>query len=281
MSIKTCAVLTTTLALFYSLHSIYTVENHVVENPTQRRFQPSGPNILDYIHKHYGSVCDGAKAAQDFLNRKGNHHCPDTKWRSLIQKYDPSPNKTILVSGCNNGMDAVEMYALFSHLNINEHFPNKTAWIKTLETTGKVPCGACNNCKKEVPLRLEPNIRVMKGRPQVYCIEAIKSSAERLAAAAETLGYSMHGFHVDHAAFTGSPHLRHVPFLEALSPFQENLGLLGVGKPVEAMTLDTWAQKENINIVDFLLLDLEGEDGAVPEDEAAVSAAEGGPTTRS
>lgn len=218
-----------------------------------------------YIEENYGLECNPKATEEDYRRRKGNYHCPDSIWRILIKNFDPSENKTALVTGCNKGFDAVELLTYFASPEPNMmHLSASNWWQELKRLVPKIGCGACRQCKSTFSgdRAVSPNYGRGQQNPKIYCIEAMPTTAALTKKVAENLGYDKRGLIISNGAFIGSQIEHHVLFSN------DSIGAeamqVGHGKvAVPAMTVDKWVNDMGIDILDFLILDTEGFDPKV------------------
>ena len=189
-------------------------------------------------------------------------HCPTSnRWRTALHKVDPDPHKTILSTGCNKGDDAIRFHAMFDNPADLEATPvfSLKDWWRSMKANGldARDCGQCGGCKDHfIPKNTGNNY----GRPSVSCIEASSKLATILAASSAALNYGpKQGFHVSNAAFVGSRLITEVLFPNGTSE-GAMVSTNAKGAPVKALTLDQWADDNNVDILDILALDTEGFD---------------------
>ncbi len=199
--------------------------------------------------------CDIQKTYQDYKENAGYYHCPKSNWRRLIQAIDPTPRKTALVTGCNTADDALEFLALFSP-SINDIQISSIEWWKGLKKlVPSVGCGACHQCKNNF---IGNSTSKSKQHPRIYCVEPQPNTARVTQQLADEFMYTTLGLIMINAAFVGSPGYDTVLFPN--DSFGSEVGQVGAGVPVDALTLDVWADDNYIDILDFLILDTEGFD---------------------
>ena len=217
-----------------------------------------------YIEENYGLECNIKAIKEDYEQRKGYYHCPDSNWRSLIQEFDPSSNKTALVTGCNKGFDGVEFLVHYSPPHpfmINMSSKNWWTELQRL-TTNKIGCGACSQCKTRFSSKRLVGPQGNQMKPRIYCIEAMPITASLTKAAAKNLGYDERGLMISNGAFIGSQAINRINVGNS-SLADETLQVGKGGAIVPATTVDKWANDMGIDILDFLILDTEGFDPKV------------------
>ena len=170
-------------------------------------------------------------------------HCPHSEtWRGAIHRFDPSPKKTIVVTGCSKGYDAIEWLQRFQRPIL----PLQDEWARKWKRFEKGACGQAND-------RLGVQEQgIHHGVPSVFCIEPSPVLFRHLRA----VGAHLPGFHVQNLVFTGDPQVRTLPFPNGTS----EAARIGQGVPVSASTMDAWVKEQRVGIIDVLSLDAEGHD---------------------
>eukprot|EP00184_Porphyridium_aerugineum_P003936 CAMPEP_0184706698 /NCGR_PEP_ID=MMETSP0313-20130426/36893_1 /TAXON_ID=2792 /ORGANISM="Porphyridium aerugineum, Strain SAG 1380-2" /LENGTH=253 /DNA_ID=CAMNT_0027168257 /DNA_START=179 /DNA_END=940 /DNA_ORIENTATION=+ len=141
----------------------------------------------------------------------------------------------------------------------NPSISTKSWYLKVAEKIGtglaQGACGKRYTSDTKIPLGFDP-------RPiRAYCIEPAKSTADMLSALSEYLGYKELGLHVIRAAVgerLGKAYFPHVvPGDEVGGIHQERDD---DNDEVDQITIDKLVESENLNVIDLLSIDTEGND---------------------
>ena len=182
-------------------------------------------------------------------------NCPNNdKWLNRFSQYVRT-SPTIVVVGCNKGVDAVRLFAQYDTRSTPYRLSD---WQSALRQQ-RVGGGACGQVNQATELQ-KP--RYSKRMPNVVCIEPMPSNVQLLNAVA-TATEIPHQFEIWAYAVGVSRWPRQLPFPNA-SAGTEYLGLAAAGgkntEMVNASTIDHLFQNTK---VDMLLVDTEGNDPLV------------------
>jgi FkbM family methyltransferase len=129
--------------------------------------------------------------------------CPKQTWlyehfEDRLQGVAPSPAYIGISVGCNKGFDALNSLRVGSQ---NDQL-DKDAWMKEFFQGKDVHAGVCNQAFEEQAIIYDaPVVKFEEGaQHQMYCIEAMPTTAEALRQTARALGYDKLGFKVINAA---------------------------------------------------------------------------------
>jgi hypothetical protein len=211
--------------------------------------------------------------------------CPNQTWLDAFHKErfhhgsegTPLPSYIGISVGCNKGMDALNSLRVGSQ---NDRL-DKEAWKKEFFSGKEVHAGVCGQ-EHEEQVRIEENsVEFEKGaKHQMYCIEAMPSTADTLAQTAKTLGYDELGMTVINAAGGIQDGVAWFPNLEKSGVENQGMATCGANSPefrrkycteVAVISLDSLATKyiggfendlaESVNgypIIQTLNIDVEG-----------------------
>eukprot|EP00667_Euglena_gracilis_P016129 EG_transcript_16840 len=234
--------------------------------------------LLGVLPGSGGDACDAAlaKRVQASLGSiSDSTGCPENQWLQdfLLSDSRRGVNRTAVVFdiGCNKGFDALNALNLFRQ----EVVVSGRRW----KDASQFGCGVCGQCTGPDHVA----ITGAQGRPtEVFCAEPLPANFHRLNATAAHFHLERNGFHIIHAAFTSEEdaHARHwaakFPVWSAKERkdkhFRKLIGYEAAGIGVNPscphcstvnvplMVLDRLVEQRQLPVIDYLIIDTEGND---------------------
>lgn len=217
---------------------------------------------------YHNPTCTEAqvRANVDYITSHGGFNtltkCPDEAW--LVEWRRQLPNQaefTSLEVGCNKATDAVFMLKLFSR----ESQVDLYDWIDRINVSSTFVCPPEEKSRYDALVQTLPELSHI-GKYRHFCIEPVQETYNTLIQTLKSTGYKRYGLDIHQYAFTVSDDPSHVLF----SPMQagtEDVGIhseLGrVTYEVKATSVDKFVSQKNIDMVNMLKIDTEGNDPLV------------------
>ncbi len=215
------------------------------------------------------SECTKAEILEnvDYIKTNGGFieftRCPDEKW--LVEwrrKLSSRAYFTTLEVGCNKATDAVYMTKLFSR----EASVDLYDWIQRINMGNTFACPPKDEQKYDALVETLPTMSHIS-RYLHYCVEPVKETFTVLKKVLKDTGYDKHGLSVHQYAMSASNDPTYVLF-SPLEPGTEYVGIdnvpLGnVSYQVRTTSIDRFILNQNIQQLDMLKIDTEGNDPRV------------------
>lgn len=221
---------------------------------------PAPPVPASFIAPEFS--CDADAEYARFTKAGGGREtrCPDNSWwLNAFAAIDPSPNKTIIVIGCNKGADAIDLYSMYD--NGPKPF-NSTLWREAVKTHGG-DNGACGQIVNSPDFdRAVFDDRFAATSPSVYCVEPMPANIALLQSCAKSTGINDDFFKIEQYA-VGNPDEGQttISFPDG-PPGKEQMRVMDSGGvKVPFKSLDArFGDLPDLDKVDILSIDTEGND---------------------
>lgn len=189
-------------------------------------------------------------------------NCPVESWLTEWRRQLPPQKEfTTIEIGCNKATDAVLSLKLFSR----EPSVDLYDWIQKMNLTSTFACPPEDKERYDELVHMLPTLNPI-ARYNHYCVEPVRETFEILGKVLEETGYEKYGLSMHQYAMTTTDNPRHVLFSPAVAG-KEDVGIesaLGnVTYKVRATSIDKFILEKNIERVDLLRIDTEGNDPRV------------------
>ena len=219
----------------------------------------------EYVDKPHTQRCSFSYATR----------CPNSVWVDDYYKQlhgrrrdtgKQQKQQTGIIVGCNKGMDAINTLRMLS----GNADVDLGSWIETMNVTDNARNdGVCHQARahNQFPILQEEGGTSRSRSSQVFCIEPMPATYQRLAQSASKLGYDKKGFTVTHAAISKQDGSVSFPSTQVTGKEQGSIEHCATNSEancvnVDMYSLDTYVSKflSDDTQINYLSVDVEGFD---------------------